>query len=126
MKDIELRLQTLSRLRDEQKEIHHKFMVEYQRIRNNRRYKGMVTNEIELLTKLTEFNNELKKMELATLIRCKEQQDRVKTHVYRHRKLISNYSMVVEFSFWGHTIAEGGNRFFTIISPEFTLHPLIV
>ncbi len=118
MINIEEKLQKVGQLRNEQKEIQRKFMAEYLRIRNNRRYKGMVTNDIELLTRLTDFNKELKKMEHAAIIRCKEQQDRIKTHVDAHRELISNYSMVVEFSFWGHAMAEGGNRFYSIISPE--------
>lgn len=118
MINMEEKLQKVAQLRVEQKEIQRKFFAEYLRIRNNRRYKGMVTNEIELLTRLTEFNKELKKMEHAAIIRCKEQQDRIKTHIDAHQELISNYSMVLEFSFWGHVMAEGGNRFYSIISPE--------
>ena len=118
MINMEEKLQKVAQLRVEQKEIQRKFMAEYLRIRNNRRYKGMVTNDIELLTRLNDFNKELKKMELATIIRCKEQQVRIKTHIDTHQTLISNYSMVLEFSFWGHAMAEDGNRFYSIISPE--------
>lgn len=118
MNAIENKIRTLSRLRDEQKVIKQSFMTEYLRIRNSRKHKYMASTNDDLYVRLTAFNNELKKLECATILRCKELATRIKEHVDANQKLISNYSLKVEISCWGHAMAEDGNRFFTIISPE--------
>lgn len=118
MEQVESKLQKLCQLRDEQREIKKEFLEEYFRIRNSRRHRNMASNNHLLIERLIDFNNELKKIQQATIARCVELRQQILEHAEAHKKLISNYSLTVGISFWGDYMAEGGIRFFTIISPE--------
>lgn len=118
MKDLEEKIQAINRLREEQQEVKKKFMEEYLRLRNSRHYKGMATSDQELKSRLTEFNNQLKHLEQATILKCIEQSVRVKEHVAHNKKLISDYFIHVSFDFWGDDLSNINGRCFGLISSE--------
>ena len=118
MDDIKSKLQALRQLRDEQQQIKKEFMVEYLRIRNTRRHKDMAVDDNMILQRLTDINNELKKVEQATIVWCLELTNRIKNYVKANSGLISSYSLTVEISCWGNQMAEGKHRFYVTYSPE--------